>query len=113
WNYLLALSQAASDAGLGGFASQLAAEFEKRTKKEPSRNPSSGAGSQAAPNPDLESILAESEKNYIIAKALWIKERNTPSENTLKRIRDLLDQVHEESRYSYGKHLMLALLDER
>src|SRR4051794_24243749 len=59
---------------------------------------------------DLEIQLKVSEKKFTEAKGKWIATRGSDSASQ-SEIRNLLEQVLDESTYAYEKELILALLD--
>lgn len=112
-DYLLKLSQAAADLGLGTVAEQLVDSYNKISQI---RSLASVSTLMHEPEneAELEKVLKRSEKNFTQAKALWIAEgsNHLSPENALK-IRDLLAKVEEESRFSYEKELILGLMEDQ
>ena len=102
--YLLTLSQAASDLGLGRFAMELLKKHQNLTAKQ-NHMP-------VAPD-DLDAQIKNSERQYVEAKALWIEAVDSGGKPDAAKIRELLGKVSDESKYSYQKHLILGLLDEK
>jgi len=105
FDYLLRLSQAAADLGLGKMATDLVASFKKATalhKPDPA-------------NTALDGRLELSEQNFTEAKALWVSRgltRLAHSTADRDQIRSLLMNVRAESPFSYERELMLGLIDE-
>ena len=98
-DFLLQLSQAASDLGLGELGRQLVDSYQQLTKAD---------RSMASADEDLESGMRASEQNFAKAKALWI----SSGASAQAEIRGLLAKVKEESRFSYEREIILGLLDE-
>lgn len=117
-DYLLKLSQVASELGLGKLAMELNTKYRSEgaqkgpTQKGPNRGPSSVAESPE----DFTLQLAQSEERFTQAKALWLswREEKGPnrSSDTLVQIRNLLSDMRDESRSSYQKEIILGLIDE-
>ncbi len=103
-DYLLTLSRAAADLGLGKVALALTEAYNKDTSGTNSRLPAAEKNSN-----DLEKAFRVSEQNFSQAKALWV----ASSSKNEEKIRDHLEQVVEESRFSYGKELMLSILEDQ
>jgi tetratricopeptide (TPR) repeat protein len=104
-DYLLTLSRAASDLGLGKMAMSLVETYKKETAANASvRTPAADKNAN-----DLEKSFRSSEQNFSQAKALWISD----SVKNEEKIREHLTLVVEESRFSFGKELMLSLLEDR
>jgi tetratricopeptide (TPR) repeat protein len=99
-DYLLKLSEAASDLGLGSLAKEIADRY---TKMNPARTVAE------ASTPDLQTVLQTSEQHFTQAKALWVSS-GMKSEGT---VREQLAQVKEESHFSYQRELILALMDQK
>ncbi|MCM2277273.1 MAG: tetratricopeptide repeat protein [Oligoflexia bacterium] len=111
--YLLSLSRAAADLRMGKLAGELAAVYEKAAAQ--ARGPASGAGApeaavlpEAAALDDTEKQMRDSEERFTQAKALWIA--RAPDSDS--RIRALLQEVREESPFSYERELILGLMAE-
>ncbi len=90
-DYLMKLSQAASDLGLGMVASELV-KIPVPVKTE-----------------SLDDTLIISEKKFSEAKALWVEQGFT-AEN---KIREILSQIVSESSYSQESEILLSILDEQ
>ena len=101
-DFLLKLSQAASDIGLGDSAMRLSEVYKKFNAN---RSLANGGTSDA----DVDAQLKISEQNFTEAKALWVSQGMKAQD----RIRELLDKVKEESRFSYERELIWGLLDEK
>jgi tetratricopeptide (TPR) repeat protein len=132
-DYLLELSQAASDLGLataarqinGTYAKQLAApvtgEGERKIAslgggaKESAPAP---AASPAGSKDEFDRRLKTSDQTFADGKALWIQTgvphgRVEPvSPAMLEKIRSAMQEVSPESRFAYERELILGLLDE-
>jgi hypothetical protein len=107
-DYLLKLSRAASDLGLGKLASNLSKAYRE----------ASGTSTQmvrtiaAAPVPnakDSEARLVHAEQYFTEAKALWIASGMAEKD----KIRERLDRIVEESPYSFEREIILGLMDEK
>lgn len=96
-DYLVSLSRAASDLGFGNLAST----FITNTRS-PASVPSSNDN-------NLEDVVIEAEKAFTQAQALWVASGTEASQ----QIRKLLASVPEESSFSFGREVLLGLLDER
>jgi tetratricopeptide (TPR) repeat protein len=106
-DYLLRLSQAAADLGLG----LKAAELSELHRKEEARFEKDNRALASLPDPlDLATRVRASERAYTEAKALWMVAEKTAD---TKHLRDLLAIVVQESEFSYDREVMLGLLDER
>ncbi|MGK5081681.1 tetratricopeptide repeat protein [Bdellovibrionota bacterium FG-1] len=120
-DYLLKLSQAASDLGLGKVAQDLNNDYEKTHKMLVGKNRILASATKPELE-DLEDHLQASERGYAEAKAIWIESglaNRVFSSKTMKieevetKIRRLLGQVAPESEYSDEREIILGLLDER
>jgi tetratricopeptide (TPR) repeat protein len=99
-DYLLKLSQAASDLGLGSLAKEIADIY----AKDNSTRKVAEVGGE-----DLESGLQSSEQHFTQGKALWVA-------SGLKEevaIRGHMAQVREESPFSYQRELILGLMEQK
>lgn len=115
-DFLMKLSQAASDLGLGTFASELSGEHGQAMAELIRR----GKGRELASHDpsDLDVRLKQAERAFTEAKALWIavgtgSEKGEGLEKKLSRVTELLSLVPEESEFSYERELILGLLNER
>ncbi len=115
-DYLLRLSRAASELGLGSLALKLNLAHAKEAGpshlamrgpagEEPAANP----GSQDPESREMEENLRASERHFTEARALWTAQGLESKE----AIRKHLSEVAEESEYSFEKEVILALMDER
>ncbi|MEK6578021.1 MAG: tetratricopeptide repeat protein, partial [Bdellovibrionota bacterium] len=102
-DYLLKLSQAASDLNLGKLAQQIADRYTKTQATPQNRGIASSVDSIGF------DPLRSSELNFTQAKALWI----TQGPEAEIKIRELLSEVKDESPFSYGKEILLSVLDHR
>lgn len=108
--YLLKLSQAASDLGLGKLAQSIGDVFAKATKSYDTgaRELASGrVDHDAGDDPDAR--LAASERAFTDAKARWIGD----GMKAAQEVRARLGRVLPESRFSYERELILGLIDEK
>ncbi len=96
---LFKLSQVASDLGLGSIAKRF---LENKNRK-------IAADFRNSSQIDLSEELFSSEKNFTEAKALWI---NSGVSMEMK-IRELLNKIKVESKFSYEKELILGIIDEK
>jgi predicted negative regulator of RcsB-dependent stress response len=114
YEFLLKLSQAACDLGLGSLGKELAETYEESVypKKSPAQRViASNSNSDAEESSDLTTQLRESEKNFSQGKSIWLANRGKDPKESQK-IRELLSNVKEESHFMYEKELILGLLDE-
>jgi len=105
-DYLLKLSQAASDLGLGAKAKELAVLYEKTRAYE---NQNRSVASGPADAEEQKESIAEVEKSFTQAMALWISEGSAAE----TKIREMLAPVRDEYEFSYEKEIILGLLDEK
>jgi tetratricopeptide (TPR) repeat protein len=108
--YLLKLSQAASDLGLGKLAQSIDGVFVKATKSYDagSRELASESGAHDLGD-DPDARLAASERAFTDAKARWIGDGMKAADE----VRARLGRVLPESRFSYERELILGLIDEK
>ncbi|OFZ21055.1 MAG: hypothetical protein A2X94_06915 [Bdellovibrionales bacterium GWB1_55_8] len=114
FDYLLALSRAGSDLGLGSVGKELAELYDKSVSKSPRNGGRMIAAEQAAD--DLEEQARASEQRFARAKANWVSQNGASSKipaAAASEIRNLLAGVTDESRYSFEKYVILSLLEER
>ncbi len=114
-DYLLKLSQAASDLGLGTTATTIASTFQDAATDLARRG--RALASQGDPS-DLDVRLKKAETTFTEAKALWIAigggaEKGEALEKKLSRVSELLATVPEESEFSYEREIILGLMSER
>lgn len=109
--YLLRLSQAASDLGLGKLAQEIGTVYEKARKAHEgvTRELASADGSDDARSSDPDVKLAAAERAFTEAKARWIAEGAKSSD----AVRARLGQVAPESKFSFEREVILGLIDER
>lgn len=100
-DFLLKLSQAASDLGLGTVAKQLS---DAHRGANGGRAIASGDTASS-----LEARNRKAEERFTEAKALWIAQ----GAQAETRVRELLAEVHPESEHSYESEIILGLLDEK
>lgn len=114
-DFLLHLSEAAADLSLGKLALELATKYRAITEKDPAREPASGKGPSNQADPVGKLRIAE--ERYAVAKALWVEGRSKPEFVTgspqSEKVRKNLEEVGEESRFSFEKELILGLLDQK
>lgn len=108
-DYLLKLSQAASDLGLGKMASQLAERYERENKQIEEQNRSLASANPEAKEKDVDLRIKDAQSQFTSAKALWIGSGIKEE----AKIRDLLKNVVEESEFSYEREIILGLLEEK
>ena len=108
-DYLLKLSQAAADLGLGTMAQQLIAMHEKAENSENARNQgrrvASGSATSASDMLDEEH---ESEQEYSKAKALWVSAEGLGKK---AEIRTLLNKISDRSRFGFEREVLLGVMD--
>lgn len=105
--YLLALSQSASDLGFGSLAKELSAEYAEVAAL------SKNSGNRTLAAEDANQWMKVSEERFTEAKALWIQSRARTLGENEEKIRSLLAEVREESARSYEREIILGLLDEK
>jgi tetratricopeptide (TPR) repeat protein len=110
-SYLLALSQAAADLGLGNLAKEISEAYRK-TIEPANAGRSLASVDSVADQDDLGSLIKVSDAHYTAARALWLAHRNSLSESDTDEIRENLAHVREESKYSYPKEIILGLIDQ-
>jgi tetratricopeptide (TPR) repeat protein len=114
-DYLLELSHAASDLGLGKLAAELSESYRKASAGERSIA-SETAGGGDSELTGLERKLKISDGRFADAEALWISrpaESAKPPHELDERIRSELNQVVTESRFAFEKEVILGLLEEK
>ncbi len=105
--YLLKLSQVASDLELGKMADDLLQAYKK---------PIGAKRTLAAASTEPKS--RREEQNYALAKALWIKFKNMPDKKNVKvgesidQIKGLLAGLSSDSKFTFDKEVMLGLIAE-
>ncbi len=107
-DYLLKLSQAASDLGLGTLAKQLSESYDHSVKGKLDR----GIAAMGESGPDLELLIKQSEQYFTKAKAIWLSPGLASTDAGKSEIRQHLSKVREESRFSFESEIILGLLDE-
>ncbi|MGK5088599.1 tetratricopeptide repeat protein [Bdellovibrionota bacterium FG-2] len=107
-DYLLKLSQTASDLGLAGLGEELTRVYQKAQSSVDSSG-RSPASIMRAGGEDIEMGFDGSEKAFTEAKARWIKGGAKEAE----KIRDLLSKVVPESPFSFHAQVILTLLAEK
>jgi tetratricopeptide (TPR) repeat protein len=98
-DYLLKLSQAAIDLGMPQWGQQLAQAYQKAISNE--------RRLASADEDEIDQKLAVSERSFTEAHALWVA--GEPD----SKIIPLLNQVIEESAYSYERELLFSMLEHR
>ncbi|MBC7690460.1 MAG: hypothetical protein H7222_01715 [Methylotenera sp.] len=101
-DYLLKLSQAASDLGLGSVAQKISDEFKDHQKQMGSER-----GLASEHNQDLDLRLKKSEERFTEGKALWMRS----GVKVEQKIRECMADVIAESPFSYEREIILGLLD--
>jgi hypothetical protein len=99
-DYLLKLSEAASDLGLGSLAKEITDHYTKMNAK--GREVASVSG-------DMAERLQSSEQHFTQGKALWVSQGMKAEADVRKQ----LEQVQAESPFSYQRELILALMDQK
>jgi tetratricopeptide (TPR) repeat protein len=99
-DYLLKLSEAASDLGLGSLAKEITDRYSKMSAK--GREVASVSG-------DMAERLQTSEQHFTQGKALWVSQGMKAE----VEVRKQLEQVQAESPFSYQRELILALMDQQ
>jgi tetratricopeptide (TPR) repeat protein len=98
-DYLLKLSQAAVDLGMPQWGQQLAQAYQKAISNERKL--------ASADEDEIDQKLAVSERSFTEARALWVA--GEPD----SKIVPLLNQVIEESPYSYEREMLFSMLEHR
>ncbi len=108
--YLLQLSRAAGDLGLGGLSIQLSQGHAKSYGRIQGR-------AIAAKGEDVEARIKDSDRRFTEARALWLSRAVEPTAEARadeeRRIRSLLADVSSESEHSCDREILLGLLEER
>jgi len=111
--YLLKLSEAASDLGLGTLAENLVEDYGiasiRDGKSQVTEGSNRSPASQAEVKPVMDAELESSEQAFAEAKALWI----TSKTGSTEKVRELLGKVGEESKFSYEREVILGLLEQK
>jgi tetratricopeptide (TPR) repeat protein len=110
-DYLLKLSQAAADLGLGKLSSELASTYRGFPGLSGSPNDLRAPAADEPPA-DLDRRLRQSEQAYTEARSIWASAAKVTPE-TEARVRALLARVAEESPFSYHREILLGLTEER
>ncbi|MEO5970277.1 MAG: tetratricopeptide repeat protein [Bdellovibrionia bacterium] len=108
-DYLLALSQSASNLGLGTFGEKLSKIYQEkllRLKQRPNR-----AIAQALKSDGLDVEIKRAEEEFSAAKAAWISD--SKSQASLEFVKEKLKNVKEESKFFYEKEIILGLIEEK
>ena len=106
-DYLLKLSRVASDLEMGELANELLTEYKKQ---------SSLKRGLANTTPESKANIAE--QNFVLAKALWIKFKNSSTSKTIKndenldKIRKLLTSAVSDPRIDLEKEIILGQIEE-
>jgi hypothetical protein len=114
--FLLNLSEAASDLSFGKLARELAEQDHEVAANEPARDPSSDNGAVGSMEPTRKLRFAE--ERFAKAKALWV-DGSTEMDFFKKgsagaaRVRKLLDEVGEQSKFSFEREIILSLMDAK
>ncbi len=112
-DYLLKLAQVASEFALSGTAQELTADFHSAVKKKMS-GVQAGEGDRkiAAQLEDVDLRLKKSEEAYTDAIAIWSDPKARHDQKKQAKIKELLNDVVEESERSFEKEVILGLIDE-
>ena len=109
FDYLIQLSEAASDLGLTQVASDIIQNYHQMAGLK--RLPASGQLESAE---KMRLLVQESEVGFARAKSKWIELQGTePKEGEYHWIRNELLKVSDESALSYEREVILGLMDER
>jgi tetratricopeptide (TPR) repeat protein len=106
-DYLLKLSQAASDLSLGRLGESINLVYEKARKSHETASREL-ASDQGGPG-DTDVKLESSERAFTEAKALWVGQGMKAADT----VRARLGQVVPESRFSYEREIILGLIEEK
>ncbi len=98
-DYILKLSQAAVDLGMPQWGQQLAQQYQKAIAGERKL--------ASADEDEIDQRLAASERSFTEARALWVA--GEPD----SKITALLQQIIEESPYSYEREVLFSMLEHR
>ena len=110
-DYLLKLSYAASDLGLGNLGEQLAARYQEVSGKD--RTLATAQQTAEKPPTDLDTKLQAAEKAFAEAKAIWVGAQGQLEAEDETRVKAQLAQVTLESPYSFEKEIILGLMDQK
>jgi tetratricopeptide (TPR) repeat protein len=99
-DYLLKLSEAASDLGLGSLAKEITDHYSKMNAK---------GREVASVDGDFNEHQQSSEQHFTQGKALWVSQ----GVKAEAEVRKQLEQVQAESPFSYQRELILALMDQK
>jgi hypothetical protein len=107
--FLLHLSEAASDLSLGKLAKELAEEYREAVRGDSHREPAGDSGPTQK--------LRHSEEKFAHAKALWVSGRQEAGffkdPEGAAKVRKLLNEVGEQSPFSFEREIILSLLDAK
>ena len=107
-DYLIKLSQAASDLEMGQWGKQLAELYDVQSKSQAKdRVPASGPAQENAKD-DPEQHIKVAETQFTQAKAIWISSRMAEEATVRKH----LSYVGDDSTYAYEREIILGIMDE-
>jgi tetratricopeptide (TPR) repeat protein len=111
-DYLLELSGAASNLGLGKLAQQFAEKYQKASSQ---GRTVAELKEDAKGDPGLDEKLRTSEERFAEGQALWIHDQDDAKdlEAQADLVRKKLGQVVDESRYAVQKEVILGLLEQK
>jgi tetratricopeptide (TPR) repeat protein len=104
-DYLLKLSEAASDLGLGSLAKEITDHYAQMNSKTNAK----GRDVASVGGGDLGEHLQSSEQHFTQGKAMWVSQGMKAE----ALVRKQLEQVQAESPFSYQKELILGLMDQQ
>jgi|GEM_PF-765148 len=111
-DYLLRLSEAATELGMGRLASTLVDQYHRldaQTQVAGREIASAGGAGKSAQGLGLDEILEKADKAWLEARALWMTEQGR-EKGTLDAF---LAMIPEQSPRAYGAHIMRAILREK
>lgn len=109
--YLLQLSNAASDLSLSKLGEQFVSSYQEAVGWKFGRSISSEVAGNDPEDPIQK--LKKSETRFVEAKSIWISGRAVPGSAEMNRVQSLLSEVAEESPFSFQSEIVLGLLNEK
>ncbi len=107
--YLLPLSQAASELNLIGFSQEISKLYQELKNNSPINQSKESKRGELL----LESLTHESDKNYLDAKAIWIISKKSENKQEENKIINLLNKLSNKTKYEYEKNIILGLINEK
>ncbi len=104
-DYLLKLSRAASEMGLGTLAMKINNQYEEASIPFAAAR---GIATGSMNSKDMDARLKRAEKAYTEAKALWVQDKKAHRE----KVQGLLADIIDESPFSYQREVILGLIAE-